>query len=124
MNSVLNYARNNVALGGGTSVGFDRFTTVDVGIANLRFGAAASSGDVDASASIGFSTNFADSVALADAGGVTVSMGLNNLSFGYDTFTMLREGQAALAAINVTVSVVLGVAAVFAGDALGKALFG
>src|SRR4051812_11729477 len=40
-------------------------------------------------------------------------------SFGLDTLTLVREGQALSAFLNVTGQVVVGIAAVFAGYAIG-----
>lgn len=86
VNTTLNFAKNNTPLDGqGSSFGFDQSTTLNVGIANLGFGAKASTGDVDASATIGFNTSFGDTVALADSGSVGVNMSLNSLNFGYNT---------------------------------------
>lgn len=92
VNSVLSYEKNNVGLDGGSAVGFDKFTSADLGIAKLRFGAKASGGEVDAEASIGFSTTFANSVVLDDAGSVSVDLNLNSLSFGYEAFTGAEAG--------------------------------
>lgn len=92
VSSVLNYSRDNVGLDGGNSLSFNKFTSVDLGIATLRFGAAASGGDVDASANIGFSTSFSDSVDLADADQVALSMSLNNLNFDYSTYMGAEAG--------------------------------
>lgn len=92
VNTSLSYQANNVGLDGGNAVGFNAFTTADVGIATLRFGAAASGGDVDASASISIGTTFDNSVDLADAGSFDVSVGLNSLNFDYDAFTGAEAG--------------------------------
>jgi CrcB protein len=43
-------------------------------------------------------------------------------SFGLQTFTLLREGEFALAALNVTLSNVLGLVMLWAGYSLVKAL--
>lgn len=43
-------------------------------------------------------------------------------SFGLQTFTLLREGEFALATLNVTVSNLLGLLMVWAGYSLGKVL--
>jgi CrcB protein len=45
-------------------------------------------------------------------------------AYGLQTFALLREGQAGLAALNVVASNLLGVLAVFAGYALAKLLGG
>src|SRR5215212_880325 len=45
-------------------------------------------------------------------------------SYGLQTFTLLREGQVGLAALNVVASNLLGVLMVFAGYALAKLLGG
>jgi CrcB protein len=43
-------------------------------------------------------------------------------SFGLQTFTLLREGEFALAALNVTLSNFLGLLMLWVGYSLGKAL--
>jgi hypothetical protein len=92
INTSLTYERNNTGLDGGSSVGFNRFTTADVGIATLRFGAEASGGDVDAKGTIGFSTTFADTVSFGESANVSVALGLNSLSFNYSAFTGAEAG--------------------------------
>jgi fluoride exporter len=44
-------------------------------------------------------------------------------TFGYETFQLLRGGQAFLATTNVALQVGLGIAGVWAGDALSRALW-
>lgn len=45
-------------------------------------------------------------------------------TFGYETFQLVRAGQVATAAMSITLQVVLGVAAVWVGDALVRVLWG
>lgn len=45
-------------------------------------------------------------------------------TFGYETFQLLRGGQIATAASSVALQVILGVSAVWAGDAGVRALWG
>ncbi|MFK7868814.1 MAG: VPLPA-CTERM sorting domain-containing protein [Roseobacter sp.] len=90
--TTLNYAANNVGLDGGSAIGFNAFTRADVGIANLRFGAEASGGNVDASASISFGTTFEESVELENAGNFSVGLALNSVNFEYDAFTGAEAG--------------------------------
>lgn len=90
--TTLNFARNNVGLDGGSALSFNRFTTVDVGIADLRFGAEASGGDVDARADITFNSTFDRTVDLADANAVQMNMSLVGLSFSYEAFTGAEAG--------------------------------
>jgi hypothetical protein len=90
--STFDYKANNVGLDGGSRVGFDRFTTPDVGIATLRFGAEASGGDVDARASARIASTFDSSVALSSASAVGVDMSLTSLSYGYNAFTGAEAG--------------------------------
>jgi hypothetical protein len=86
------YSARNVGLNGGRPLGFNAFTATDLVIANLRFGASASSGDVDASASIRFSSHFDRTVALADASNYRVDFGLERLNFGYSASTGAEAG--------------------------------
>lgn len=86
------YSADNIGLDGGSPAGFNAFTTTDIGVAKLRFGARASSGEVDADASISFSTHFERDVDLANASTYSVDFGLNGLSFGYDAFTGAEAG--------------------------------
>jgi fluoride exporter len=44
-------------------------------------------------------------------------------SFGYETFQLLRQGQLAAAAASVALQLVLGLGAVWAGDALVRAVW-
>ena len=41
-------------------------------------------------------------------------------TFGWNTFELMRDGQAGLALLNVAASVILGLAAVWAGYSLGR----
>ncbi len=45
-------------------------------------------------------------------------------TFGYETFQLLRDGQAGVAAMSAALQVVLGVGGVWAGDAAVRALWG
>ena len=45
-------------------------------------------------------------------------------TFGYETFQLLREGQHAAAAASVSLQVVLGIAAVWAGHSAVRAIWG
>ena len=90
--STFDFELNNVGLDGGRAGGFDMFTTTDVGIATLRFGAEAPGGDVDATASARLASTFSNSVALSEASAVSVSMGLDSLRFCYNAFTGADAG--------------------------------
>lgn len=43
-------------------------------------------------------------------------------TFGYETFQLLRDGQAAMAASNMLLQVILGITGVWAGSVLSKIL--
>ena len=45
-------------------------------------------------------------------------------SFGYETFQLLREGQAAAAALSVAMQLVLGIGAVWAGHVVARLAWG
>jgi CrcB protein len=45
-------------------------------------------------------------------------------SFGYETFQLLRDGQAAVAALSVALQVMLGIGAVWAGHAVARVVWG
>lgn len=45
-------------------------------------------------------------------------------SFGYETFQLLRDGQAGIAAMSAAFQVLLGVGSVWAGDATVRTLWG
>ena len=45
-------------------------------------------------------------------------------SFGYETFELLRDGQAGAAALSVGLQIVLGVGAVWAGHVLARLVWG
>jgi CrcB protein len=45
-------------------------------------------------------------------------------SFGYETFQLLRGGQAVGAALNVSLQIALGIGAVWTGDVLARAVWG
>ncbi|HHY97542.1 MAG TPA: fluoride efflux transporter CrcB, partial [Firmicutes bacterium] len=41
-------------------------------------------------------------------------------TFSYETMNLLRNGQAPVALVNVTLHILMGLAAVWAGDALSR----
>jgi fluoride exporter len=45
-------------------------------------------------------------------------------SFGYETFQLMRDGQAGGAALNVGLQIVLGIGAVWAGHVLARLVWG
>jgi hypothetical protein len=92
----LSFVKNDTALGGGTSFGFDTGSSLNVGIGTVDFGAEANSGDVDASASFDIDAHYQTVIDLVDAATTRIDLALGNLSFAYDTFV----GAAATAGIN------------------------
>lgn len=90
--TTFNYSANNVGLDDGTATTFNRFTTVDVGIANLRFGAAGSTGDVDATGRVTLNSTFERNVSFADSRSVAVKMVAESLRYEFDTFMGAEAG--------------------------------
>jgi len=94
--AAFSFVKNDTALGGGTSFGFDTGSSLDVVIGTVDFGAEASAGDVDASTSFEIDAQYQTLVDLADAATTRIGLALDKLSFAYDTFV----GAAATAGVN------------------------
>lgn len=90
VDTTFSYAKNGTGLYGLGAVGFNKSATLDVGVATLGFGASASTGSVDASATAQVQATFDNSIALSAATNATVDVSLNNLSYGFDTLMGAR----------------------------------